>query len=177
MREVLVDVMVWWDEAAVQQAPFARVSSVSASETLEAPTREIVTLYGTPTPESLALALAAALEARKAGEGTVLESGQLSLTEADGAVGDTAFKDRRTGEIIRRELAIPLTVLKETAAELLAEGGNGIRSFLAGLLMPEWPEGTRRAMTLQLATVGAPRSSDALAELREADAQNFVDED
>lgn len=177
MREVLVDVMVEWDDAATQQASFARVNSVASPETLEAPTREIVTLYGTPTPESLALALAAALEARKANEDSILESGQLSLSEQDGAVGDTSWKDRRTGEIIRRELAIPLTVLKETATELLAEGGNTIRSFLAGLLMPEWPEGTRRAMTLQLATVGRGRSSDALAALREADAQNFIDED
>lgn len=172
-----MDVMVEWDQFAGDDASFARVSAVASPETLEAPTREIVTLYGEPTPESLALALAAAVEARRAGDGTVLASGDLHLSSTAGAVGDASWHDKRTGEIIRRELAIPLTVLRETAAELLAEGGQGIRRLLAGLLMPEWPEGTRRALTLQLAVAGAARTSDTLAALREADAENFFDED
>lgn len=169
--------MVEWDQTT-ESGSLARVSAVPNAETLESPTREVVTLYGTPTPESLALAIAAAVEARKAGEGTPLATGTFQVTEADGAVGDASWQDRRTGEIIKRELSIPLTVLRETAHELLTEGGQGIRRLLAGLLMPEWPEGTRRALTLQVATAGAPaRASDALEALRVADAENFADDD
>lgn len=171
-----MDVMVEWDQTN-EAGPLARVSAVPNPETLESPTREVVTLYGTPTPESLALAIAAAVEARKAGEGTP-HTGSFQVTEADGAVGDAAWLDRRTGEVIKRELSIPLTVLRETAAELLNEGGQGIRRLLAGLLMPEWPEGTRRALTLQVATAGAAaRHSDALEAVRIADAENFTDDD
>lgn len=167
--------MVEWDQTT-ESGSLARVSAVPNSETLESPTREVVTLYGTPTPEALALALAAAVEARKAGEGT---TGTFQVTAAAGAVGDASWLDRRTGEIIKRELSIPLTVLRETAEELLREGGQGIRRLLAGLLMPEWPEGTRRALTLQVAPVAAApaRHSDALEALRVADAENFADAD
>lgn len=172
-----MDVMVEWDESKTDERSFARVSAVASPETLEAPTREIVTLYGAPTPESLALALAAAVEARRAGPGTTLATGDLRLSEADGAVGDASWHNRHTGEIIRRELAIPLTVLRETAAELLAEGGQSIRRLLAGLLMPEWPEGTRRALTLQLAVAAGTSAADTLAAQREADAENFFDEE
>jgi hypothetical protein len=172
-----MDVMVQWDDAATGTTPLARVSAIASREMLEAPSREIVTLYGTPTPESLALALAATLEARKASIGVGFTSGDWSVTEIDGAVGGTEWRDRNTGEIIRRELAIPFNVLRETAHDLLAEGGQGIRRLLAGLLMPDWPEGTIRALTFQLAVAGAPRSSDMLAALREADAQNFADDE
>lgn len=172
-----MDVMVEWDQAVTDTSSVARVSSIASHETLEEPSRDLVTLYGTPTPETLALALAAAVEARKAAEGSPLDAGDLRVSPADGAVGDTQWRDRSTGEVIRRELAIPLNVLRETSEELLAEFGNGIRRLLAGLQMPEWPEGTRRALTLQLATVSTARSSDQLAQLREADAENFSDED
>jgi hypothetical protein len=74
-------------------------------------------------------------------------------------------------------MAIPLTVLKETAADLLKEGGQAIRRVLAGLLMPDWPEGTRRSLTVQLAVAGATQSPDLLAAMREADADNFREED
>lgn len=170
-----MDVMVEWDQSEPTAGAIARVSAVANAEMLERPTREIVTLYGTPTPESLALALAAAVEIRKASQ-SPLTTGEFDVIRGEGAVGGAAFRDRRTGEIIKRELSIPLTVLRETAEELLAEGGHGIRRLLAGLLMPDWPEGTRRALTLQMAPAGAPaRTSDTLAMLREADAENFAD--
>jgi hypothetical protein len=172
-----MDVMVKWDDAATGSTPLARVNAIASKETLEAPSREIVTLYGTPTPESLALALAATLEARKASIGDGFSSGDLSVTETDGAVGGTEWRDRKTGEIIRREMAIPFNVLRETAKDLLAEGGQSIRRLLAGLLMPDWPAGTVRALTFELAVAGAPRSSDMLAALREADAENFTEEE
>jgi hypothetical protein len=172
-----MDVMVQWDQTTDEGQAFARVSAVASAETLEARTRDVVTLYGEPTPESLALALAATVEARKAGDGAAFASGDLRLSASDGAIGASEFQDLATGELIRRELAIPLTVLKETAEEILREGGQGIRRLLAGLLMPEWPEGTRRALGYQLAAAPASRTSDTLAALREADAENFLDED
>lgn len=172
-----MDVMVEWDQTTSAEGSIARVSAVASAETLERPTREVVTLYGVPTAESLALALAAALEARRAGEATPLATRDLRVSTADGAVGDSAWHDRRTGEIIRRELSIPLTVLRETARELLEEGEQGIRRLLAGLLMPEWPEGVRRALTLQVATAGAAAPDITLAQLREADGDNFRDEE
>lgn len=174
-----MDVMVQWDETTAVPTSFARVSSVASPETLEAPSRDIVTLYGVPTPESLALALAAALESRKAAhEPNALHVlRELSVSESDGAVGDAAWRDRSSGELIKRELTIPLTVLRETAADLLSEGGQAIRRLLAGLLMPDWPEGTRRSLTFQLAVAGAARNADLLAMLREADADNFRDDE
>ena len=78
-----------------------------------------------PTAESLALALAATLEARKHAAGDGFARGNWSVTETDGAVGGAEWRDRKTGEIIRRELAIPFHVLRETAHDLLAEGGIG----------------------------------------------------
>ncbi len=173
-----MDVMVQWDDSQAQGTTVARVDAVHSTETLEAPTREIVTLYGEPTPESFALALAATVEARKAGRGDAFTTGELRIIPTEGAVGEAAYADERTGAVIRRELTIPLTVLRETAEEILREGGQGIRRLLAGLLQPEWPEGTRRALGFQFATVSTSRRpADTLAALREADAANFVDDD
>ena len=172
-----MDVMVEWDQTTSADGSIARVSAVASADTLEHPMREIVTLYGVPTTESLALALAATLEARKAGISTPLATRDLRVSTEDGAVGGSAWHDRRTGEIIRRELSIPLTVLRETARELLEEGEQGIRRLLAGLLMPEWPEGVRRALTLQVATVSAAGPDVTLAQMREADGDNFRDDD
>lgn len=171
-----MDVMVQWDQGNDDTAAFARVSAVSSRETLEHPTRDIVTLYGEPTPESFAMALAASVEARKAA-GIGYTTGEFRISTVDGAVGETSSQDARTGEIIRRELAIPLTVLAETAQEILREGGQGIRRLLAGLLMAEWPEGTRRALGFQFAPAPVGRTSDTLAALREADAENFADDE
>lgn len=170
----MLDVMVQWDQESERTPAVARVRSVASPETAEQPSRDVVTLYGQPTPESLALALAAAVEARKQGLHTTRE---FDVSETAGAVGGAAWQDRSTGELIRRDLNIPLTVLRETAQELLDEGGQAIRRLLAGLLMAEWPEGTRRALSFQLAGAGAPnRSSDVLAAVREADAGNFDDD-
>lgn len=171
-----MDVMVQWDPTEEERATVARVNAVASPETLEAPTREIVTLYGEPTPQSFALALAASVEARKR-NGVGYTTGEFRITAAEGAIGETSYRDMKSGEIIRRELSIPLTVLTETAEEILREGGQGIRRLLAGLLQADWPEGTRRALGFQFAAAPVGRSSDTLAALREADAENFADED
>ena len=148
-----MDVMVQWDETTAETVSIARVSSVASPDTFESPSRDVVTLYGVPTPESLALALAAAVESRKAEHGSRALR-DLRVSAMHGAVGDAAWH-----------------------ADLLTEGGQAIRRLLAGLLMPDWPEGTRRALSVQLAVAGATRSSDMLAALREADADNFHDDD
>ncbi len=172
----MLDVTVQWEQGPDGQQPIARVRSVASPETAEHPSRDVVTLYGQPTPESLALALAATVEARK-GQYGPQATREFRVSASTGAVGDAEWRDHSTGELIRRDLNIPLTVLRETAQDLLNEGGQAIRRLLAGLLMPEWPEGTRRALSFQLAGVAAPqRTSDMLAVMREADAANFDDD-
>jgi hypothetical protein len=42
--------------------------------------------------------------------------------------------------------------------------------------MKDWPEGTRRSLTLELALTAPVRSSDALATMREADAGSKLNE-
>lgn len=172
----MMDLMVQWEEATEHSSSIARVSSVASRDTLESPSRDVVTLYGLPTPESFALALAAAVEARKSSHGPDALR-ELHITELNGAVGDAEWRDRKTGELIRHDLEIPLTVLRETAADLLREGGQAIRRLLAGLLMADWPEGTRRALSFQLAVAGPGRNSDMLAAMREADGGDFDDEE
>src|SRR5690554_2186515 len=100
----MMDVLVQLDETRDERAQLARVNAVHSAETLEAPTREIVTLYGEPTPETVALALAATVEARKAARGAVFTTGEIRIIGEEGAVGDAAYTDFRTGEIIKREL-------------------------------------------------------------------------
>lgn len=171
----MYEVMVQWEESSESRSSIARVHSVASPETLETPTREVVTLYGVPTAESLALALAAAVETRRTAYER-LATREVHISETGDAVGDARYHDRATGELIRDDLVIPLTVLKETSADLLKECGQGIRRLLARLLMKDWPEGTRRSLTLELVVASPVRSSDALTAMREADAGNFDDE-
>ena len=170
----MLDVMVKWEESGAEVAPIARVNSVASEESLETPSREVVTLYGTPTAESLALALAASIEAQKV-QRRPDALRDLTVSSESGAVGDAAWRDASTGEMIRADLAIPLTVLKETAAELLVEGGQAIRRALAGLVQVDWPEGTRRALRFQLPVARPGRDADALRAMREADGADYED--
>jgi hypothetical protein len=168
----MLEIMVKLEEEGAEATPIARVNSVASTESLETPSREVVTLYGTPTAESLALAVAASLEAQKV-QRRPDALRDLTISSDAGAVGDAAWRDASTGEMIRADLAIPLTVLKETAAELLMEGGQAIRRALAGLLQVEWPEGTRRALRFQLPMARPGRDSDALRAMREADGADY----
>ena len=170
----MFDVTVTLEEQEAGAAPIARVNSVASEASLETPSREVVTLYGTPTAESLALALAASIEAQKV-QRRPDALRDLTVSSEQGAVGDAAWRDTSTGEMIRADLAIPLTVLKETAAELLVEGGQAIRRAIAGLVQVEWPEGTRRALRFQLPVARPGRDADALRALREADGADYED--
>jgi hypothetical protein len=81
--------------------------------------------------------------------------------------------------LLTRDLEIPLETLVDTARQLLGECGQTIRRLVAGLTMPDWPEGARRAITVSLgpiigltAPVFAPLES-VLDRLREADGLAF----
>src|SRR6266576_2698857 len=62
-QEGCMDVLVMLEESPDHSPVLAHVNSVpSPLASSERPSRDIVTLYGEPNPESLALALAAAVE-------------------------------------------------------------------------------------------------------------------
>ena len=78
-----------------------------------------------------------------------------------------------------QDLDIPLEILQSTATRLLSECGQLIRRLVAGLTMPDWPEGARRAITVSLApvvelTAGARARIDSMLDkVRDAEGQTF----
>jgi hypothetical protein len=171
-----MDVLVMLDEDPAQARVLAHVNSVPAPRGAESMSRDVVTLYGDPSAESLALALAAAVESRR-GEPIGQEGAirHLGVWAERGAVGDSAWRDSTTGQLVTRDLDIPLATLIGTAQAILVDCGQAIKGLLAGLRMPEWPEGTRRALMVSLHPAFAlPLAADAqadslLAAVREAD--------
>lgn len=177
-------VLVMLEETPEHSPVLAQVNSVPSPLSNERPSRDVVTLYGVPSAESLALALAAALESRRAavpGEENHPDAVRhLGVWPGRGAIGDAAWRDRSTGQLVTRDLEIPLAVLLETSGAILSECGQAIRRLVAGLLMPDWPEGTRRAITFSFAPAfaGAGVPNEALlASLREADGITFDSEE
>ena len=174
-----MDVLVMLEEHPDHSSVLAHVNSVPSPLNSERPSRDIVTLYGVPTAESLALALAAAVEGHRTGNERLETIRHLGLWPERGAIGDAAWRDDVTGELVTRDLDIPLATLRATALELLGESGQSIRRLVAGLAMPDWPEGTRRAITVSLGPVAGtpashdPRSEGLLDMLREADGLTF----
>lgn len=170
-----MDVLVMLDETPDHSPVLAQVNSVPSPLSNERPSRDVVTLYGVPSPESLALALAAALESRRTAMGGEQQADvvrHLGLWPGRGAVGDAAWRDKSTGQLMTRDVEIPLAVLVETSGMILAECGKAIGRLLAGLMMPDWPEGTNRAVSFSFAPAfaGGPLLSEGLlASLREAD--------
>lgn len=164
--------------AAGDSLPIAHVRSTPDSSVYDAGfgrgAREIVTLYGTAEPDRLAVAIAAVFEGRCA-EGTPPDAVRRLGVWADrGAVGDVAWRDRVTGQVVTQNMAISAAAIAGTAGRLLLEHGRAIRQTIAGLAMPDWPEGTHRAIQVSLGYVGGPfarvGAADALlASLREAD--------
>ncbi len=174
-----MNVLVMLEETPGHSNVLAQVNSVPSPLTNERPSRDVVTLYGVPSAETLALALAAALESRRAAVQGVHDpdtTRQVGVWPGRGAVGDAAWRDRTTGQLVTRDLEIPLAALRDMADSLLAECGQAIRRLVAGLLMPDWPEGTRRAITFSFAPAVAVAgfSGEAmLAGLREADGHSY----
>jgi hypothetical protein len=170
-----MDFLVMLEDPA-ESAPLARVDSVPEGGAETSPVRDVVTLYGTPRVESLALALAAAVESHRSDVG-VGSAMHLGLWPERGAVGDTAWRDAATGELVTRDLAIPLDVLTATADQLLTEFGALLRRLVAGLAMPDWPEGAWRAISLTLPRAALAGAEGTLDDMRQADQFTFDYED
>ena len=181
LQEGGMDVLVMLEESPDHSPVLAHVNSVPSPLASERPARDIVTLYGVANAESLALALAAAVESHRTGQGhdNLDAIRHLGVWAELGAIGDAAWRDVGTGQLVTHDLEIPLEILNSTATLLLGECGHLIRRLVAGLSMPDWPEGARRAITVSLgpvvglaAPVFAPLES-LLDRLREADGLAF----
>ncbi len=184
-----MDVLVMLEENPEHSAVLAHVNSVPSPLDMERPSRDIVTIYGEPTAASIALALAAAVEVHRDGSGAAASSAampprihHLGVWPERGAIGDSAWRDESTGRLVTRDLEIPLEILHATAALLLKESGQMIRRLVAGLSMPDWPDGARRAISITVgpivgltAPVFKPLES-ALDAWREADGLAFDSE-
>ncbi len=156
--------------------PLAHVNSIPSTDAFGAAPREVVTLYGAVDAQALALALAAAFEGQRVGPPTPSAIRHLGVWPERGAVGDAAWRDERTGQLMTQDVEIPYLTLSETARRLLAECGSTLGQMVAGLNMPDWPEGARRAINFSLGfSESAPLApagvgGDALLDsLREAD--------
>src|ERR1700749_42311 len=90
-----MDILVMLEENPDHSPVLAHVNSVpSPLHWSERPSRDIVTLYGGPNPESLALALAAAVESHRSDAGGKVEAiRHLGIWPERGAVGDAAWRD------------------------------------------------------------------------------------
>jgi hypothetical protein len=170
-----MDILVMLEDNPEHSPLLAHVNSVPSPLDSERPPRDVVTFYGVPSPESLALALAAVVESHRGPAGGSDTIRHLGVWPERGAVGDAAWRDAASGQLMTRDLDIPLSVLRETSVQLLAECGQLIRRLVAGLSMPDWPEGARRAITFSLLpvvelTAAARSRADAMLDtLREAD--------
>jgi hypothetical protein len=173
-----MDILVRLEESPEQSAVLAHVSSSSPPLYASEFPRDVVTLYGVPSAEALALALAAAIESRR-GDDHLHAIRHVGLWAERGAIGDTAWRDQASGELITRDLEIPLEVLQSTARQILSECGNLVRRLVAGLSMADWPDGVQRAIRFPFAPVlavamPAGLTGEALLEsVREADALAF----
>jgi hypothetical protein len=172
-----MDVLVMLEDRADHSPVLAHINSVPvALHGADRASRDVVTLYGSATAETLALALAAAVESRRPESvGSEQAIRHLGVWPDRGAIGDAAWRDS-AGQLVTRDLEISNDQLNATAAQLLGECGQLIRRLVAGLSMPDWPEGARRAITLSLGPVAglavpvlAPLET-MLERLREADA-------
>jgi hypothetical protein len=177
-----MDILVMLEENPEHSPVLAHVNSVPSPLDVERPSRDIVTIYGVANAESLALALAAAVEIHRPRaeepDPSIAAIRHLGVWPERGAVGDAAWRDA-SGQLVTRDLVIPLEILHATAGLLLNECGQVIRRLAAGLSMPDWPEGARRAINVTLGPiVGLTRPvflplESALEAWREADGLAF----
>lgn len=156
-----MDVLVMLEENVDHTSVLAHVSSVPSPLHAERPSRDVVTMYGAASPETLALALAAAVESHRDATDGQHAIRHLGVWAERGAVGDSAWRDQVTGQLMTRDLDIPLERLRATAGWLLNECGPTIGRLAAGLSMPDWPEGARRAINVSIAS-----STDAALPMR-----------
>ncbi len=175
-----MDFLVMLEDAPAPSSVLAHVNSVPSHFSPERSMREVVTLYGKADANALALALAVAVESKR---DLGIQAGavrHVGLWSGRGAVGDASWRDAATGELRSQDVDIPFEILRETAGQLLGECGQAIRRLMAGLAMPDWPEGARRAISFTLvpALAGAALTvgggADGLLDtVREADALGY----
>lgn len=183
-----MDVLVRLEDRPSNSPVLAHVNSLPVLPFGTRSRREVITLYGEADAQSLALALAATVESElpeSAQSGVVRH---LGVWPDRGAVGDAAWRDLATGRLVTRDLDIPLHTLAARASELLVECGATLRRVVAGLTMPDWPEGMVRALSFSVPIAGtfytgggagySGRREEALVEnwldsVREADAYTF----
>ncbi len=161
-----MDVLVMLEDRPEHSTVLAHVNSVPSPLNSERPSRDVVTLYGDPTSELLALALAASVEMRREPAERSDTIRHVALWPERGAVGDAAWRDQSSGGLVSRDVHISLETLEDTAGQLLEECGTALRRLVAGLSMQDWPEGTRRAISFTLtstavhpAGIGAQRDA------------------
>src|SRR3954462_10635722 len=120
-----MDILVMVEENTDQSMVLAHVNSIPAPlHGSERPSRDIVTVYGEPTTETVALALAAAVEShRDSDRGRADTVRHLGIWAERGAVGDAAWRDI-DGHLVTRDLLIPIEQLHLTAQQLLDESGQ-----------------------------------------------------
>src|SRR5437764_11660604 len=108
-----VDVLVMLEESPGHSPVVAHVNSVPSSASAERPARDVVTLYGEPSAERVALALAAAVESHRTGYGhdNVEAIRHLGVWAGRGAVGDAAGRGGMTVHVGTQDLDIPLGLL------------------------------------------------------------------
>ncbi len=170
-----MDVLVRLDHGRTDSPVLAHVNSLPVLPFGTRSRREVVTLYGAADAHALALALAATVESERleAARGGVVR--HLGVWSDRGALGDAAWRDD-AGKLVTRDLDIPISTLQLRAAELLGENGPTLRRVAAGLSMPDWPEGTDRALSFSLSTLYATAASGGAANtIDEAGAEHWLD--
>lgn len=172
-----MDVLVQLEEGPAHSPVLAHVNSIPSPLGSGRASRDVVTLYGVPSPESFALALAAVVEGHRGAAGGRTAMRHMGIWPERGAVGDVAWRDQTTGQLMSGNLDIPLDRLRATAGELLDECGQMLRRLLAGLVTPDWPEGARRAISFSFtpapALAGVLGGEGFLDLLREGDGTSY----
>jgi hypothetical protein len=174
-----MDVLVRLEDGRTDSPMLAHVNSLPVLAFGTRSRREVVTLYGAVDAhvqvQSLALALAATVECEGLDgtrRGVVC---QLGVSSEHGAQGDAAWRDA-AGALVTRDLDIPFATLEARAAELLGENGPTLRRVAAGLAMPDWPEGTERALSFTLRTGRSASLSGGYAAIRDdVGAEHWLD--
>ncbi len=170
-----MDVLVRLENGRTDSPVLAHVNSLPVLPFGTRSRREVVTLYGAADAYALALALAATVESERLEDTRTGVVRHLGVWSDRGAMGDSAWRDD-AGKLVTRDLDIPITTLELRAAELLGENGPTLRRVAAGLSMPDWPEGTDRAVSFTLSTLYATAASGGgTNSLDEAGAEQWLD--
>lgn len=169
-----MDVLVRLEARPGDSPVLAHVNSIPVLPFGTRSRREVVTLYGEADAQALALALAATVESERLEAVQIGVVRHLGVWPGRGAVGDSAWRDTNTGRLITRDLDIPLPTLEARAEELLGACGPTLRRVTAGLAMPDWPEGTDRALSFSLMSAAALSGGSAEAE-SEGAAESWLD--